>query len=232
MEQKWNRVIVAVAFSLLLQIKVSMSTVSCSLFSCQLTVLEHLGLLIQSKVPNTVNPTTGPAEWSRIQCWRKRRVRRRRRRRRRGKKRKKQRRRRRTGQRVGAETVWSVRMQRWTEYCCPADTPVCVTAVCHTSSTAPSAGPSSWSLSPWHSDLRQNNDSKLDGQVNCQDLFNHHYTIQDCMMNFLFVIPQGAYTQNKNYSHIYKLFMVECCWWTYCGWDISLRWCHWWVPLL
>lgn len=112
MEQKWNRVIVAVAFSLLLQIKVSMSTVSCSLFSCQLTVLEHLGLLIQSKVPNTVNPTTGPAEWSRIQCWRKRRVRRRRRRRRRGKKRKKQRRRRRTGQRVGAETVWSVRMQR------------------------------------------------------------------------------------------------------------------------
>lgn len=115
-----------------------MPTVLCSLSSCQLTVQGHLGLRTQSRVHSPVNPAMRPAEWSRDQCWRRR-----------------------TGPRGGAEIVWSVRMQQWTGCCCPADTPVCVTAVCHTSSTAPSAGPSSWSPSPWHRDQLQHTDSIL-----------------------------------------------------------------------
>lgn len=49
---------------------------------------------------------------------------------------------------AGGETVWSVRMQPLTECCFRADTPACVTAACHTSSTAPCAEPSLWSLLP------------------------------------------------------------------------------------
>lgn len=66
------------------------------------------------------------AEWSRVHCWKRR-----------------------TGQMPGGETAWSVRMQPSTECCFRADTPVCVTAACHTFSTAPCAEPSLWSLLPW-----------------------------------------------------------------------------------
>lgn len=111
---------------------------SCSPSSCQLIARKQLGLLTPSRAPRPANPPRTPAECSRVQRWRRRC-------------------RRRTGQSGRAETAWCVRTQRWTGSCCPADTPVCATAACHTSSTAPSAGRSSSSRSLWHRDQLQNN---------------------------------------------------------------------------
>lgn len=115
-----------------------MPTVLCSVSSCQLTVQKHMGLPTQNRVCSPVNAATRPAEWSRGQCWRRR-----------------------TGQRGGGETAWSVRTQQWTGCCCPADTPVSVTAACLTSSTALSVGPTSWSPSPWHRNQLWHTDSVL-----------------------------------------------------------------------
>lgn len=99
--------------------------VPCSLFSCQPTARRHPERLTLSRRPNPGSPSWS-AEGSRVRCWKRR-----------------------TGQMPGGGTVWSVRMQPLTECCFRADTPVCVTAACHTFSTVPCAEPSLWSLLPW-----------------------------------------------------------------------------------
>lgn len=94
---------------------------SCSLSSCQLMEEKWVRLPAGTRASEVANPVRKPPQQHLApdKRWRKR----------------------------AAGTVWCARVQPSASCCCPVDTPVCATAVWPTSSTAQSAGPSSWSPS-------------------------------------------------------------------------------------